>query len=398
MAFPLLNIQGQLKTGKLFSVLVNLPLLSVQGQLKTGKLFSGIINLPLLNMGGTVLPMLVLPQLSLKGNLTTGKVINAMLTLPQLSIEGQLASSPALSEAPYIYFPPLTVYGEGIATNQGIANIVLKAFVLSSSGILSIVGSNSSLSFPSLRLVAVGEISNKGIAEILFPKFTLTGLSAPDITGVVSILFPSFNVFAQGVSGCIGTFEVSFPCFTLSAFVSSNSLGTLEKSFPMFSIFGQGVLSDIEYLTMVLNLRNKALTLYEAYSFNSFCQINGLNFGADSVGIYNLDSGITDDGSVINWNFRIGYLDLEQKTKKKLTQAWMSYKSDGDIVLTVIQPDGQEFEYLLEGINETEEGVRVVFGRGLRSKYIALDIRNENGSMLDLDVIKLHLLQTGKQR
>jgi hypothetical protein len=103
-------------------------------------------------------------------------------------------------------------------------------------------------------------------------------------------------------------------------------------------------------------------------------------------------------GALIDWNFRTGYLDLEQKAKKKLKQAWLSYKTNGDLILTVVQPDGESFEYHLEGIDTTEAGVRVKFGKGLRSKYVALDVKNLDGSTITLDAIKLVLEKTSKPR
>jgi hypothetical protein len=64
----------------------------------------------------------------------------------------------------------------------------------------------------------------------------------------------------------------------------------------------------------------------------------------------------------------------------------------------VIQPDGEEYEYSLEGIYITETGVRVKIGKGLRSKYVALDIKNVDGSTLTLDALKLHLDKVMKER
>jgi hypothetical protein len=142
---------------------------------------------------------------------------------------------------------------------------------------------------------------------------------------------------------------------------------------------------------MVMNLKNRALTLYDNYDFNSMCRFNDKHFGATKTGIFDLDTGTTDAGTLISWNAKTGYLDLEQKVKKKAKQAWLSYKSSGDIMLTVIQPNGEEYEYTLDGYDTTENGLRVKFGKGIRSKYIALDIKSIDGSSITLDTLKLHL-------
>ena len=94
---------------------------------------------------------------------------------------------------------------------------------------------------------------------------------------------------------------------------------------------------------------------------------------------------------MIEWNWKTGYLDLEQIQKKKLVEAWLSYKTDGDIKFTVMQPNGEEYEYILQGIDPTETGLRLKFGRGIRTKYVALNVSNIDGSSIDLDELKLHL-------
>jgi hypothetical protein len=89
---------------------------------------------------------------------------------------------------------------------------------------------------------------------------------------------------------------------------------------------------------------------------------------------------------------------MEQKFRKRLIQAWLSYKSNGDLMVTVIQPDGMEFEYPVDGLGVTEDGVRVKFGKGIHSKYLALDIKNQDGSTITLDALKLHLDKINKER
>jgi len=160
----------------------------------------------------------------------------------------------------------------------------------------------------------------------------------------------------------------------------------------------QGILSDDVNLSMVMNIRNAALTLYTNYNFNSLCRFNEKHLGATSTKIYDLDTGTLDDTAEIDWNFRTGYLDMEQKTTKKLRQAWLSYKSSGNIILTIIQPDGTEYEYTLEGIETAETGLRVKFGRGLTSKYVALDIKNVDGSSITLDTLQLTLDKLAMRR
>ena len=358
-----LSIREDLRSGSVGNISGNISLaLSVSGTMKAARQLDGNISLPL-SMSGTV-------------------VVPAVVDNWGASIE----------------FPVFTLAAYGYDSCFGVMSPgSFPLFALTGVGIINEWGDGGVI-LPLLSLSGAGRVELSGVSNFTLPRLVVSAIGSINEFGSVAIVFPKLKITAVGISGVMGTFSKSLPLFSLYASDVALVTGEVSFSFPLFGLFGQGILSDAEYLTMVMNLRNRALTTYSSYNFNSLCRFNNVNFGANSTGIYNLDSGSTDEGVLIDWNFRIGYLDLEQKVKKKLTQAWISYKSDGDIVLTVIQPDGQEFEYSLEGINETEEGVRIVFGRGLRSKYVALDIRNENGSTLDLDVIKLHLFQTEKRR
>ena len=358
-----LSIRGDLRSGSVGDINGNISLaLSVSGTMKAARQLDGNISLPLSMSGTMVVPVVV-------------DNWGASIEFPvfTLAAYGHDSCFGVMSPG---NFPLFVLTGVGVINERGSGGVIL----------------------PILSLSGAGRVELSGVSNFPLPRLVVSAVGNINEFGSVAIVFPKLKISAVGISGVMGTFSRSFPLFSLYASDTALVIGEVSFSLPLFGLFGQGVLSDAEYLTMVMNIRNRALTIYNSYNFNSLCRFNNINFGANSTGIYNLDSGSTDEGVLIDWNFRIGYLDLEQKVKKKLTQAWISYKSDGDIVLTVIQPDGQEFEYSLEGINETEEGVRIVFGRGLRSKYVALDIRNDGGSILDLDVIKLQMLQTRKQR
>lgn len=257
-----------------------------------------------------------------------------------------------------------------------------------------------------------GYTSTEGILNINIPQYLIKFTGQQEITGVLNILLPRREFVASGVINENGALEVTIPMVSFAASAEPETEGVFAVGIPMVRVHMDGYSSvegDLEitipmilfhmeqsaeaddYLTMVMNIRNKALTVFDNYNFNSMCAFGGKHFGATDSAIFDLDTGSNDNGALINWNIRTGYLDLEQKRKKKLVQAWTSYKTDGNIKFTLVQPDGEEYEYILEGIGITETGLRVKFGRGIRTKYVALDIKNIDGSSINLDELKLHL-------
>jgi hypothetical protein len=288
-----------------------------------------------------------------------------------------------------IEFPVFTVSATGIFDCFGNASINLPFFTFEASGINDALG-NASFELPVISVSATGQTDIIGTASFSLPRLTIDASTLISSIGDASITFPLLSVYGVGQDGAVGTFNKSLPMFKLSAGTFNEILGDGDIVLPMFTLI-TSVLPTTAYLSMVMNLKNRALTLYDNYDFNSLCRFKDKHFGATKTGIYDLDTGTTDNGTLIDWNFRTGYLDLEQKNKKKLKQAWLSYKSDGDLILTVIQPNGDEYEYSLQGIDSTENGLRVKFGKGIRSKYVALDIKNVDGSTITLDTLKLHL-------
>jgi hypothetical protein len=257
-----------------------------------------------------------------------------------------------------------------------------------------------------------GYTSTEGILNINIPQYLIKFTGQQEITGVLNILLPRREFVASGVINENGVLNITIPTVSFSGSVESEIGIGLTVEIPMIRVHMDGYSSvegdlDItipmilfhmeqsaeadDYLTMVMNIRNKALTTFDNYNFNSMCAFGGRHFGATGANIFDLDTGDKDNGVPIEWNFKTGYLDLEQKRKKKLVQAWTSYKTDGDIKFTLVQPDGGQYEYILQGIDTTETGLRVKFGKGIKTKYVALNISNIDGSSIDLDELKLHL-------
>ena len=148
---------------------------------------------------------------------------------------------------------------------------------------------------------------------------------------------------------------------------------------------------------MVINIRNNALTLYANYNFNSLASFKGLSLGASATGIANLNSGTKDNNTDIEWNFRTGYLDMRMSDERRINEAWFSFRSDGNCVVTIIYPDGNLYEYELVGYEIIDSGVRVKFGKGIKEKYLALDVKSKDGSSIVLDSIRANLDSVGKR-
>lgn len=300
---------------------------------------------------------------------------------------------------------------------EGTAELTLPMISVEGEGVYSGVSLESTPTIPALTLSAEGRMDGIGDGAVTIPRLGVSGIMTSENLGVGAVSIPHLTLSAEGGLNALGVGAMSIPMLSLSATMVAGGVGTFAKTLPSLKVSGTGYLSidgtgavtipmltisigvtPQTYLNMVMNIRNRALSLYTNYDFNSLCRFNKKHYGANGTAIYDLDTGDNDDGTLIEWNFRTGHLDLDQKVSKKLKQARISYKSSGDLMLKVVLPDGTEYEYDATGYEVTEDGIRVKFGKGIRSKYVALDVSNIDGASASVDVITLDLDRARENR
>jgi hypothetical protein len=286
--------------------------------------------------------------------------------------------------------PLLYIRFDGTVDIQSVLQLSIPIVDITMSGYSS-AESTLNVGIPSYSIKLTGQQEIQGTLNALLPRRQFKANAFINETGVLTVNIPMVSFAGTVAEGAEGTLNVTIPSYriTLDGHVSAEA--TLNIVIPMLLFHAEQLVESDDYLTMAMNTKNKALTIFNNYLFNSLCAFGGKHFGATSSGIFDLDAGTLDNGSFIEWNIKTGYLDLEQIQKKKLVEAWTSYKTDGNISFTVLQPNGEEYEYILQGIDPTETGLRLKFGRGIRTKYVALNIKNIDGSSIDLDELKLHL-------
>lgn len=301
-----------------------------------------------------------------------------------------------------ISIPKLTKVMTGAVGAAGTINTSIPNQVFSIVGESGIVGRiSTTLPFPSILSASQAGITGSLVASL--PIIRQTIVSSYGVIGTLTFSIPMVQhtgTFADGRAGTI-SFEVPILRMTATGMISCE--GILIAEIPMMS-YGESRYTIVdavgdEYanITMVMNIKNKALTQYNNYNFNSMCNFGGKNLGLISTGMYDL-TGDTDDGYQIDWNVRTGNLSLEMNDKKRLKQVWISHRTNGNMVLTVVKPNGEEYEYELENVILEENVARVKVGKGIKSKYVKLDLKNVGGSTLLLDALRVHYDVLSKKR
>lgn len=282
---------------------------------------------------------------------------------------------------------------QGQLFGGGIARLNLS---LSSFASVGRVGISGSLSAP--LIISLSASSSVAISGSLSALLNVLSLSPTGLTGVIGqstlLLFPSFS--ATGLVGLLGILDltISRSSDLFSAAISPHGDGT----FSLHIGFGATGTYQSSFRSMVLNLKNNGLTEYLNYNFNSMTTFNGSAFGANSNGIYEL-TGTTDAGSNISWRVRYPRLDLETDgIRKILRYAWLGIKASGDLTLSVRQANGTVYDYTMEQISTIDDGIRVKFGKGIKSRYVDVELRNIANESAVIDKVRIFIEPTGKKR
>lgn len=151
------------------------------------------------------------------------------------------------------------------------------------------------------------------------------------------------------------------------------------------------------YAVKVVNLKTGAASEYTNYAFNSFARINGSWYGAGPDGLIRLD-GTTDDGDAINWRIRTGQHDGGSVELKRLPEVPIGLRSNGKIRVRVLPNDNDYNDYMLPVVQKTTiHQHRVIVGKGMRSRYFAVELQGVENADLELDSLQINLVKTTRR-
>ena len=130
-----------------------------------------------------------------------------------------------------------------------------------------------------------------------------------------------------------------------------------------------------------INLKNRAVTQFMPYEFNSFCNFKGRQLAAGPDGLFSL-GGDTDNEIEITAFIETVLSAWGEQSVKRPRYCLLDYRSDGDVLLSIIDAE------LLE-INQVEvptqsgtlpQAVRFSVPRTVARKFWKFKIENSEGS------------------
>lgn len=134
---------------------------------------------------------------------------------------------------------------------------------------------------------------------------------------------------------------------------------------------------------------------YDNFAFNSLACIGGRYFGAGESGIFEL-VGDTDDGQPVRASLDLGLRNFGTSNLKTVDTCFLGMAATGHLYVKVLA-EGNEHLYKTRSFSPQMQAQRVVFGRGLRTNYVGLQIFNEGGADFELDGLEFALTDLSRR-
>jgi len=388
MTLPLLRIiaEGGTITN---DARLTLPSLTATGQGSSGQVANADLTLPSIGAIGTGIERgsanLTLPALTCSGVMTASSVIHGDMTLPIFTADG-FGIAASVGEADLI-LPSLTCIGYAPA----MAVMTLPILQVAGTGLCGEIG-EADIELPQLIVRGTGySIPVVVSTHIILPRLVAIGTGINGNVGNADLTLKSFTFIGQAYSGAIGTANLTLPMETIVASGYGEYIGEADLVLPIFKIeaFGKSILSET-YEVYVMNLKNFAISSYEGFNYNSFCNYKNLYLGGSANGIFVLE-GDDDDGTDIDATLKTGIEDLGITKLKTIVDAYIGLKAGGIYELRVITSDGNEQVYIIEDNNASIHTLKQTLAKGARARYMTLQFKNKNGSDFEGDNIVLYV-------
>lgn len=152
-------------------------------------------------------------------------------------------------------------------------------------------------------------------------------------------------------------------------------------------------LGDDVYTGWALNTEEGAVSEFQRYEFNSFCQLRGEYYAAGTDGIYRI-GGSSDAGEAIVGYLKTGLLDFGSSLQKRMDSAWLAIATDGAVRMKVVTTDGGEAEETWYQVVSKDDGavaenLRLKIGKGLKSRHWQFELVVEDASEFAMDELQL---------
>lgn len=155
----------------------------------------------------------------------------------------------------------------------------------------------------------------------------------------------------------------------------------------------------MEYLGLITNLANIAITQYQSFNFNSMCKFGDVYLGANGDGIHTLGGG-TDNGTNISAFFELALSDWGISEFKYIRRIFVGYETNGNLLLTIKSDEDDVWTATLEYHRfgyDRQTGNKIDGRRDKEGRYWNIRIDNVDGCEFAIDMIEVLAILLNKR-
>ena len=232
--------------------------------------------------------------------------------------------------------------------------------------------------------------------EFNFPTPTFQGTSPTSFHSNGQFVFPVIRYAGTSHTGSIGSFV--FPMIHMSSIAPDHSIGQFNFSLMAYSGYGRLLPISRQFLGIVMNLVNQAISTRTNFPFNSLAKHKGKYYGATHDAIYLLE-GVDDNGTPINAHLKTGSMDFGEQLIKYARDIWITHRTDGHLALVIYvdEDNATLIEKDTQIVSDEIREERLKPPRGLRGRFYTIELSNILGANFDMDSFSI-LVETERRK
>jgi hypothetical protein len=151
------------------------------------------------------------------------------------------------------------------------------------------------------------------------------------------------------------------------------------------------------FTVLVMNLKNKVVSEYQNYNFNSACFFNGVYLGADKATGIHILSGANDNGAPIDASITLGSSNFGSQNENIIPDIHLNYSGSDELQVYMTVDEALEMDdpnAIVEGPfmareprGDKVQSIRAELPKGLSGGRHQFQITNTNGSSFNLQSI-----------
>lgn len=356
--------------------------------------FAGALTLPAFAVThGTLDGPLTLPVPAVSATLATGHTGRGALALPAADVHGTALTGGAAVGA-------LTLPAPQLDATFGTAGAVrLPALTLTAAAV-SGSAATATLRLPALQLAGTALQDGRASGALTIAPYTLAAAATASAAASAAIALPAAQLAATGAAGGTAAATLALPVPTVTAAVHQSAAGAAAVTLPAFASDGLllQTLPAIAMRAVVVNTATGAATTYSGLPANSVTQFGAVLLAATDAGLVSLD-GTTDDGAAIAAQLAGGLADFGSAQRKRVLGAYVGYRADGPLELTLTADAHHAHAYRLLPRQDGAvlHPTRVKTGRGVAGRYWQWRLANHAGAGFTLQQLTLDAAPTARK-